>query len=80
MADYLLVHLHTAPECSVVFAAWTGFTSPLRHQSAWSSCPTGGHALWWMVEADNAAAALAFLPAYVANRTEAIPIRAVTIP
>ena len=38
------------------------------------------HALCWTVEADDAAAAVAMLPRYVATRTEAIPVRPVTIP
>lgn len=80
VATYLLAHRHAASECRVVFAAWTGFASPLRHRSAWASCFSGGHQLWWTVEADDADAALAYLPGYVACRTEAIAVRAVTIP
>jgi hypothetical protein len=80
MSFYLLAHRHTPKECPVVFASWTGFPSPLRRQTAWGSCLSGGHHLWWTVEANDASAALAFLPAYVANRTEAIPVRPVTIP
>ncbi|HEX2042792.1 MAG TPA: hypothetical protein VHF24_09160 [Acidimicrobiales bacterium] len=80
MATYLLAHRHTAADCNVVFAAWTGFASPLRHRSALASCLTGGHCLWWTVEADDVASALAYLPDYVAARTEAIAVRPVTIP
>jgi hypothetical protein len=76
----MLVHRHTAEECRVVFGAWTGFASPLRHRSAWASCLTGGHELWWTVEADDVPSALAHLPEYVACRTDAIAVRAVTIP
>jgi hypothetical protein len=36
---FLLTHHHTALECAHVFAAWRGFTSPLRHRDALSSCP-----------------------------------------
>lgn len=80
MSTFLLVHRHAAEECRVVFAAWTGFPSPLRHQAAWASCFGGGHQVWWTVEADDAASALAFLPDYVAVRTEAVAVRPVTIP
>ena len=62
------------------FAAWTGFRSPLRHELATSSCLAGGHALWWRVQADDAVAALALLPRFVARRTVPIEIRDVEIP
>ncbi len=80
MASYLLVHRHTAKECPVVFAAWTGFPSRLRHHPVLASCATGGHCVWWTVEADDEAAALALLPGFVAGRTEAIAVRPVMIP
>lgn len=76
----MLVHRHAAGECRAAFAAWRGFESPLRHGSAPSTCLDGGHALWWMVEAAGADAALAQLPPYVAERTEAIAVREVPIP
>ena len=56
MPYFLLEHRHTAAECAAAFAAWTGFQSPLRHRPAASTCLAGGHALWWRVQADNAAA------------------------
>ena len=80
MSTFLLVHVHTAPECRAVFAAWTGFASPLRRQPAWASCLSGGHHVWWTVDAEGAAAALRYLPPYVARRTEAIRVHPVTIP
>ena len=64
----------------MVFAAWTGFASPLRGGSALASCLSGGHEVWWTVQADDAASALAYLPEYVASRTDAIDVRPVTIP
>ncbi len=64
----------------MAFAAWNGFDSPLRHQPTLGSCPTGGHMLWWEVEAQDAASALAFLPPYVADRTEVVVVRPVEIP
>ena len=62
------------------FAAWQGFVSPLRREPAASTCLTGGHAVWWRVEALDRQAALALLPPYVADRTNAIPVRDVQIP
>ena len=80
MPPFLLSHNHAPGECAVAFAAWQGFDSPLRGRSAASTCLAGGHAVWWRVEAANQQAALAFLPPYVAHRTEAIPVRDVQIP
>ena len=80
MAFYLLHHRHDALECDTAFAAWQGYTSPLRRQPAASTCLAGGHAVWWRVEALDRRAALALLPPYVARRTDAIPIRDVQIP
>ncbi len=80
MTHFLLHHRHEPGECAAAYAAWTGFTSPLRHQAAASTCLAGGHALWWRVQADDAAAALALLPRFVARRTVPIEIRDVEIP
>ena len=80
MATFLLCHRHTAPECPVAFAAWKGFLSPLRHRSVLSSCPTGGHRLWWTVDAADEAAALAHLPPYLAARTEAVRVSDWVVP
>ncbi len=80
MPSFLLCHRHAPDECRFAFAAWHGFDSPLRHLQALSSCPSGGHALWWVVPAADPGAALAQLPAYVRQRTEAIPVSEVPIP
>ena len=71
MACYLLHHRHEARECGVVFAAFKGHESPLRRQETLASCRSGGHAIWWTVEADSESDALALLPFYVAQRTMA---------
>jgi hypothetical protein len=63
-----------------VFAAWTGHESPLRHRATVASCVFGGHAIWWTVDAASEGAALALLPVYVADRTEAIRVSEVEIP
>lgn len=63
-----------------MFTSWRGFASPLRHGTALGSCATGGHELWWDVEAVDESAALALLPEYVAARTRADPVNDVPIP
>jgi hypothetical protein len=80
MPRFRLHHHHQARECRVVFAAWKGFASPLRHGATVASCATGGHEIWWDVEAPNADVALGHLPRYVAERTKAIPIGEIEIP
>jgi hypothetical protein len=64
----------------VAFAAWQGFDSPLRRHAAPSTCLSGGHAIWWCVDAADHAAALALLPRYVAERTTPIEVRDIEIP
>jgi hypothetical protein len=80
MFSYLLQHRHDAPECGVVFASFRGHDSPLRHQATVASCISGGHAIWWTVEADSEQDALGLLPFYVAERTKAIRVSEVRIP
>ena len=80
MPRYLIAHRHEPGECAVVFASWRGLDSPLRHQAAVASCPSGGHAIWWQVEAADAEQALAQLPRYVAERATAAQVSEVEIP
>jgi hypothetical protein len=80
MPRYLLQHNHEPNECGVVFAAFRGFESPLRHQSALASCRCGGHSIWWTVDSESEKNALAQLPFYVAERTTAVPVSEVQIP
>jgi hypothetical protein len=80
MTCYLLHHRHEPNECGAVFASFKGHRSPLRHQSTLASCPSGGHAIWWTVEAPSEAEALALLPEYVARRTTAARVSEVQIP
>jgi hypothetical protein len=76
----MLSHRHDPAECRVVFAAWRGFESPLRHLPTLASCAEGGHAMWWTVDAEHAEGALSQLPPYVAERTEATKVSEVQIP
>lgn len=80
IAAYLLCHQHAASECPVVFAAWKGFESRLRHRRALSSCGTGGHQIWWRIDAPDATSALALLPSYVAVRTTVVEVGEVAVP
>jgi len=80
MTRYMLAHAHRPEECATAYAAWHGFDSPLRHQPALASCERGGHELWWTVEAANEKAAIALLPAFVADRTDVNEVREVSIP
>ena len=80
MARFLLSHWHRAADCRTAYAAWKGFDSPLRSRSAQASCATGGHRMFWIVQADSADQALALLPPYLAERSEPIEVRDVRIP
>jgi hypothetical protein len=80
MARFLLEHRHEPRECGVVFAAFKGHDSPLRHRPTLASCRSGGHAIWWTVDAETEAAALRLLPAYVAARTTVSRVSEVEIP
>ena len=80
MPTFLVSHRHPAGECPWAFAAWHGFDSPLRHRHALSSCADGGHALWWLVDADDEAAARRQLPDYLSERSEVTRVRPVPIP
>ena len=58
----MLEHRHAPRECGVVFASFKAFQSPLRHQPVSASCSFGTHRIWWELEADTEAEALAQLP------------------
>ena len=80
MPVFVLSHAHRPQECAIAIAAWKGFASPLRRSRPLGSCATGGHRVWWTVEAADASAALAHLPGYVAERTAVEEVREVPIP
>lgn len=80
MPCFLLHHQHEPDECGVVFASFRGHDSSLRRQPTIASCRTGGHAIWWNVEAAGAAEALALLPYFVATRTSVTRVSEVHIP
>jgi hypothetical protein len=80
MPHFLIHHSHDPAECGVVFAAFRGHESPLRHRATLASCAFGGHAIWWCVDAMSEGAALTLLPAYVAARATATQVGEVDIP
>ena len=80
MSRYVLQHHHEPRECGVVFASFKGHQSPLRHRTTVASCRSGGHTIWWEVEAESREAALALLPTYVAERTTVAHVNEVEIP
>jgi hypothetical protein len=80
MSRYLLQHQHEPRECGVVFASFKGHPSPLRQRATLASCRSGGHAIWWTVEAESEEDALALLPSYVADRTTVARVSEVEIP
>ncbi len=80
MSCFMLHHRHEPHECGVVFASFRGHASPLRHQTTLASCMSGGHEIWWSVDAESAEEALGLLPFYVASRTTATRVSPVEIP
>jgi hypothetical protein len=80
MPRYLLHHRHEPHECGVVFASFKGHESPLRHQATLASCRSGGHAIWWTVDAASEEDALRLLPVYIAERTTVACVSEVDIP
>jgi hypothetical protein len=80
MPRFLLHHRHEPQECGVVFASFRGHESPLRHRATLASCNSGGHAIWWFVEAASEDRALGLLPFYVAQRAIATRVGEVEIP
>jgi hypothetical protein len=80
MSRYLLRHIHAPEECGVAFASFKGHDSPLRRQVTIASCSSGGHEIWWTVEALTERDALELLPPFVARRTTATLVGEVLIP
>jgi hypothetical protein len=80
MPCYVLWHRHDPDECRVAYAAWRGFSSPLRRRPALASCLAGGHSVFWTVEAAGADDARRLLPAFVAERTNVVEVREIVTP
>jgi hypothetical protein len=80
MPRFLVHHRHEPHQCGIAFAAFKGHDSPLRHRAALASCPTGGHAIWWALEAASEDDALRQLPFYLAQRSTVTQVTEVEIP
>jgi hypothetical protein len=80
MSRFLVHHRHEPHECGIAFASFKGHESPLRHRAALASCLTGGHAIWWTVDAAEERDALRQLPFFVAQRSTVTRVRDVVIP
>ena len=80
MPRYLLHHRHEPRECRAAFASFKGSESPLRRRPTVASCRSGGHAIWWTVEAESEADALRLVPAYIGARTTVTRVSEVEIP
>lgn len=73
-------HRHDPEECRTAYAAWSGYDSPLRRKPAIASCPSGGHSIFWVIDAPDRQAALAQLPEWLASRTAVSEVTEVPIP
>ena len=80
MPQYVLQHRHEPHECSAVFSSFRGHESALRGKATIASCRSGEHAIWWTVDAQSEADALALLPSFVGRRTTAERVSEVDIP
>jgi hypothetical protein len=80
MPKFVLQHRHQARECRTAYAAWSGFSSPLREQPTLACCASGGHRIFWVVTAADKHSALAQLPDWLAARTEETEVQDVAIP
>jgi hypothetical protein len=80
MPRFLIHHNHEPHVCGVVFASFRGHGSPLRHRAALASCASGGHAIWWAIEAAGEDHTLRQLPFFVAQRSTVTRVTEVVIP
>ena len=80
MPCFLLHHRHEPGECGVAFASFRGHDGPLRRRPTLASCGSGGHAIWWSVQAETEEEALAQLPFFVAERATATQVSEVQFP
>lgn len=64
----------------MVFASFKGHESRLRHKPTLASCRSGGHEIWWTIDAVSEEDALRLLPFYVAERTKITRVSEVQIP
>ena len=80
MPRFLLHHRHEPHECGVAFASFRGTRARSATRRRWPRALTGGHAIWWTVEAAGPEEALALLPYFLAERATATRVDEVDIP
>jgi hypothetical protein len=80
MPRFLVHHRHHPHECGIAFTAFKGHESSLRRRATLASCISGGHAIWWAVDAVTEQQALALLPFFVAERSTVTRVAEVFIP
>ena len=80
MPRYLVHHRHEPHECGVAFTAFRATRAGFASRPTLASCASGGHAIWWAVEAATETEALALLPFFVAERSTATRVSEVEIP
>jgi hypothetical protein len=80
MPCFLVHHRHEPHQCGIAFAAFKGHESSLRHRAGLGSCLSGGHSIWWVVEATGEEDALRLLPYFVARRSTVTRVTEVVMP
>jgi hypothetical protein len=80
MPRFLVHHRHEPHECGIAYTAFKGHDSTLRYHATLASCPSGGHAIWWAVDAATEQEALSLLPFFVAERSTATRVGEIEIP
>jgi hypothetical protein len=80
MPRYLVHHRHAPHQCGIAFTAFKGHQSTLRHRAALASCASGGHAIWWEIEAADEDDTRRQLPFFVAQRSTVTRVIEVVIP
>ena len=80
MPRFLVHHRHAAARVRRRVLVLQGPREPAPPPPALASCASGGHAIWWTVEAATEADALALLPFFVAERSTAVAVTEVQIP
>ena len=80
MPRFLIHHRHAAARVRRRVRGLPGPREPAPPPPTLASCASGGHAIWWTVEAATEADALALLPFFVAERSTVAAVSEVEIP
>ncbi len=80
MPTYMVVHRHSAEDCSKVGPALEGYSSPNKGQPFLCSCPAGFHVGYIVAQADSAEKALEVLPPTLRATSTAEEVTETTLP